>query len=136
MRAMLPALFAIAIPAAPAPAAAPADRISLRGEWAFRLDPEEVGVAERWFEKDLPDRIRLPGSTDEAGFGTAPTERDINRLTRLHRYEGSAWYAREIEIPAAWAGRRVGLFLERCHWQTRVWVDGKDLGSRDSLCVP
>src|SRR5207302_2103138 len=52
-------------------------------------------------------------------------------------YLGVAWYQRDIEIPAAWKDRRVVLFLERPHWETRVWVDEKPCGSADrSLVAP
>ena len=28
------------------------------------------------------------------------------------------------------------LLLERCHWETQVWVDHRPLGMQDTLCVP
>jgi len=111
--------------------------IPLAGEWAFRLDHDDVGVERGWFSVDLPDRAHLPGSTDENHWGR-PNRRppDFQHLARLYEYTGPAWYQREMEIPASWAGRHIVLFLERCHWETHVWVDGKDCGMRDSLCVP
>ncbi len=51
-------------------------------------------------------------------------------------YVGVAWYQRDIEIPAAWAGRRVELFLERPHWETRVFLDGREVGRSDRLGTP
>jgi hypothetical protein len=110
---------------------------SLAGEWAFRLDPEGKGIAEKWFDAALPDRIKLPGSTDEAGYGTKNTRPpDFKYLARLVEYTGPAWYQREIEIPAEWKGKRITLYLERCHWESQAWLDGKPLGMQDSLCVP
>ena len=110
---------------------------SLAGEWQFRLDPQNKGLAEKWFAAALPDKIRLPGSTDEAGYGTKNTRRpDYNYLARLVEYTGPAWYGQEIEVPEAWKGKRVTLLLERCHWESQVWLDGKPLGMQDSLCVP
>ena len=55
---------------------------------------------------------------------------------RLYDYAGPAWYQRDIEIPAAWQGKRVTLFLERCRWVTTVWLDDKRIGSQDSLIAP
>jgi len=55
---------------------------------------------------------------------------------RICEYIGAAWYQRDIEIPAAWAGKRVTLLLERCRWVTTVWVDDRLVGSRDSLVAP
>jgi hypothetical protein len=54
----------------------------------------------------------------------------------VKHYLGVAWYQREIEIPATWAKKRVGLTLERTRWQTTVWVDDKEIGSCHSLVAP
>ena len=141
--------------------------LSLAGAWQFRLDPDDQGVAEAWFANDLPDRLRLPGSLQEQGFGsdvtgdTAWTGGINDRayftdpkyapyrepghvkipfwLQPDKHYVGPAWYQRTVRVPEAWRGKRIVLFLERCHWTTRVWVDGKEAGpsgSADSLSVP
>lgn len=110
--------------------------IDLAGSWQFRLDREDRGVEDKWFLGDLPERIKLPGSADEQGFGDRATRGESGRLTREFSYVGPAWYRREVVIPAHWTGKRITLFLERCHWETRVWVDGEPAGMRDSLSVP
>jgi hypothetical protein len=122
---------------AAAPAGKPSASISLAGEWGFRLDPEKKGLDEKWFAGGLPDKCRLPGSTDENGFGESTTTRpaDLTHLRRLHEYAGPAWYQREIDVPAEWAGRRIVLSLERCHWETQVWLDDRHVGMQDSLCI-
>jgi beta-galactosidase len=51
-------------------------------------------------------------------------------------YLGAAWYQRDIEIPEAWTNRRVVLFLERPHWESRVWLDDQLVGTNNSLCTP
>ncbi|HQK95676.1 MAG TPA: hypothetical protein PLD23_19415, partial [Armatimonadota bacterium] len=118
-------------------AAGQRDTISLSGRWRFELDPGGVGIAERWFEQDLADWVILPGSTDENHKGTPNTRPpDLNGLSRVYEYVGPAWYQREIDIPESWAGLRVTLFLERCHWETRVWLDDQERGTENSLCVP
>ncbi|MCY2953043.1 MAG: hypothetical protein NTU53_13860, partial [Planctomycetota bacterium] len=111
-------------------------RVSLAGEWGFKLDAGKVGVEEKWFARQLGGKIKLPGSTDEAGVGERNVKAaNYDGLSRVWVYVGGAWYQREVEVPAAWAGKRVALFLERCHWESRVWVDEKEVGMRDSLCV-
>ena len=109
---------------------------SLAGTWGFRLDPERRGVAERWFGGALPDSIALPGSTDDAGYGRENDAREVTYLTRTHVFEGQAWYQKEIEIPPQWAGKSVLLFLERCLWETELWVDEEPVGYCDSLLTP
>ncbi|GAJ15614.1 unnamed protein product, partial [marine sediment metagenome] len=41
-----------------------------------------------------------------------------------------------IDIPHAWRDKRFVLFLERVHWETKLWVDGKEIGMRNSLSTP
>ena len=113
-----------------------ATTLSLAGTWGFRLDPERRGVAERWFGGALPDAIALPGSTDDAGYGRENDAREVTYLTRTHVFEGQAWYQKEIEIPPQWEGKSVLLFLERCLWETELWVDEERVGYRDSLLTP
>ena len=138
--------------------------ISLAGQWRFQLDPENIGEKENWYDGKLTDRIKLPGSTAENGFGddisvdTKWTGRIIDRswftdekyekyrqpgnikipfwLTPVKHYVGPAWYQRQVDVPRNWQGRRITLFLERCHWETKVWVDGVAAGMQDSLCTP
>ncbi len=113
--------------------------LDLSGKWAFKLDPNDEGIKENWAVETLSDTIKLPGTTDEGGYGPlGPQTPDrIGVLTRRHEYLGAAWYSREITVPTDWAGKDVELYLERVMWQTQVWVDGKKLSSvEDSLCVP
>jgi hypothetical protein len=113
-----------------------ADSFNLAGTWAFRLDSEDIGVEESWYRAELPDRLVLPGTTDEAKQGVAGAERR-GALTRRHEYMGPAWYQRHVTIPEAWAGMDVELFLERVLWQSRVWVDGRECGEPlDSFAAP
>ena len=142
----------------------PEMRVSLAGEWGFQLDPKDVGEEDKWFDKDLPLRIKLPGSTVEGGFGddisveTEWTGDIVDRswytekryekyrqpgnvkvpfwLTPLKHYVGAAWYQKTVDIPESWRGKRVILFLERAHWETKLWVDGKEIGMRNSLSTP
>ncbi|MGB7264043.1 MAG: sugar-binding domain-containing protein, partial [Terracidiphilus sp.] len=116
---------------------APVQHICLAGTWAFRLDPSGKGMNDRWFEKNVGEEtIFLPGSTDQAGYGQRVTTPAEGRLSRPYTYTGPAWYQKEFTIPEVWRDDRITLFLERCHWQTSVWIDGKSYGSQNSLSVP
>ena len=110
---------------------------SLAGSWRFQLDPATNGLSSKWFESTLAGQIRLPGSTDEAKVSPTNTAKpNLDGLYRLRPYFGPAWYQRDLEIPAGWSGKRVRLFIERAHWETQAWLDGKPLGSQDSLISP
>ncbi len=158
-------LFAAAVLAMPIDPARAADeaRINLTGEWALALDRDDVGVQQQWFGRSFADRIRLPGSLQEQGFGEEPGvdspwtgtlregEWDKPKYAPYRKpggfkmpfwlqpkkvYVGPAWYQRDVTIDPSWTNRRVMLNLERCHWFSRVWVDGAEIGQRDSLSTP
>ena len=67
-------------------------KISLAGQWNFKLDPDGVGQKEQWFSKELADRAKLPGSLDEQGLGFKNTQKHLNHLTREYEDTGQAWY--------------------------------------------
>lgn len=113
-----------------------AQTISLEGNWRFKLDPEDKGTSEQWHSKTLSDEISLPGSCEEQGYGVKNIKADMERLTRDVAYEGKAWYQKDFEVPASWNGKHVELFLERCHWESNVWIDGRFIGSENTLSVP
>jgi hypothetical protein len=138
--------------------------LPLAGVWRFALDRGDAGVRERWFERDLPQTIRLPGVLQAQGYGDEISTRtpwvlslydrfwflreDCKPYTRAgavkvpflsqppRHYVGVAWYQRDIDIPAAWRDRRVVLFMERPRWESTVWVDGRRAGSNNSLVAP
>lgn len=141
-----------------------ADVISLAGKWRFDLDRADAGMAERWFARPLAHSFRLPGSLPEEGVGddvtvdTSWTGSIIDRsffdapqyakyrqpgnvrvpfwLQPEKYYAGVTWFQKSVDVPSAWSGRRVALFLERPHWETRVWVDERFIGANDSLGAP
>ncbi len=68
---------------------------------------------------------------------TKPGHVEVPYLSQpVRHYLGVAWYQRDIEIAAAWAGKRVALSLERTRWVTDVYVDDKLVGSNRSLVAP
>lgn len=139
---------------------AAAERLSLSGTWQVALDPQGVGRAELWHTRALAQPIELPGSLPDARLGnpvtvdtpwiggifdrsyfTAPEYAAYRQpgavkvpfwLQPETHYVGQAWYQRSITVPEAWGGRRVTLELERPHWRTTVWLDGREVGSCDA----
>jgi len=137
--------------------------LDLAGTWRFNLDPRDEGVTDGWFKERLPERIHLPGTLTAQGFGDKVSMRtkwtgdlqpawtedpyykqfqgDENFrmpfwLQPERLYVGAAWYQRDLDLPAEWVGQRVVLFLERPHWETRVWLDGIEVGRCDRLGTP
>lgn len=112
--------------------------IDLSGEWRFQLDPMDFGrtPGSEIYLKTLPDIIMLPGSTDTGKKGIKNINQYVDRLSRKYEYEGPAWYQRDIEIPEEWSDRLIKLELERCHWETTVWLDGVEIGKDERLSTP
>lgn len=114
------------------------DRIDISGTWRFQLDPMGFGKTpgSELYKAKLAETILLPGSTDQGGKGVRTTARYVDRLTRKFEYCGMAWYQREVCIPQAWEGKVIRLFLERCHWETGVYVDGNPVSWDERLSTP
>ena len=137
--------------------------IDLSGEWQFQLDLTDVGEQEKWFNKDLKESVKLPGSMVENGKGYpvnletewtggvkntewhqhpyyAPYHDDNNIrfpywLQPDKKYTGAAWYSKTITIPETWEGQNVWLNLERPHWESTVWVNGAKVAMQNSLAT-
>ena len=138
--------------------------IDLKGTWQFKIDSTDAGEKEQWFNKNLDGNITLPGSLTTNNIGnditlTTPWTGDIIDssyfikpeyakyrepgnikvpfwLQPTKYYKGAAWYQKEVDIPASWNKKHINLFLERCHWETTVWVDGIKTNTQISLGAP
>lgn len=112
--------------------------IDLSGLWRFQLDPMGFGKTpgSELYQSKLTESIVLPGSMDESGKGIPNTVSHVDRLSRKFEYCGQAWYQREVEIPESWQGKEIILTLERCHWETSVYVDGVPAGTDERLSTP
>ncbi len=110
--------------------------MDLSGNWAFALDPDNAGITKEFWNETFGETVALPGTTDTNRKGKENTNRnETTQLSRLYRYEGPAWYSKEINLSAEWKGKEIMLYLERTR-PTTVWVDGKLVGKCDYLSVP
>ena len=57
-------------------------------------------------------------------------------LTPERHYVGPAWYRRKVYVPRDWSGLPITLYLERPHIETKVYVNGHEVGRRMSLSTP
>ncbi len=140
------------------------ERLSLSGEWKFRIDSLDQGINNKWYERPADETVVLPGSMAENGKGDEVTlktdwtgdivdksyftEKKYERyrqpgnikipfwLKPVKYYKGVAWYQKEIDLPIGWNGKDVILFLERPHWESTVYINGKKAGTENSLAVP
>ncbi|NEU07041.1 glycoside hydrolase family 2 [Flavihumibacter sp. R14] len=119
------------------------EKLSLAGRWNVKLDSQNEGVKQKWFTQEFEKAIQLPGTLDDAGIGEKTSLSDekmekevVLKLARKHSYIGPAWYSKEITIPQNWKEKNIRLSLERVIWNTRIWIDGKEAGSDESLSAP
>ena len=93
-------------------------------------------LAETQFIAALPRDMAWYKLPQYAAY-TKPGHVEVPYLSQpVKHYLGVAWYQRDIEIPEAWRGKRLGLMLERTRWQTTVYLDEKEIGKCHSLVAP
>lgn len=116
----------IPLPEHPRPDFERGEWLNLNGRWAFRFDPGDVGERDRWFDdspESFPLSILVPFPWGSPLSGVAD-EADV------------AWYARAIQVPEAWAGKRIFLVVGASDWRTRGWLDGRPVGLHQGGYTP
>jgi len=97
--------------------------LCLNGDWRLALDPEDVGVKERWFEEQhTPDAIpvRVPSVWDL----WAPD------------YDGVGWYFRDFEVGGDFKADVLELQFEAVDYYAEVWLNGARLGAHEGGYTP
>lgn len=87
--------------------------INLNGEWEFRFDDSV----------EYDQTIIVPFS-----WG-AP-------LSGVKDHGDIGWYARAVEVPDAWADRRVFLVVGASDWKTAAWLAGELAGEHRGVIHP
>ncbi|MCU0916561.1 MAG: hypothetical protein MUC88_18655 [Planctomycetes bacterium] len=129
-------------------------QIDLSGSWQFDVDPEDVGVREKWFEgrRSFQRQIQVPGAWNAQGvefetqeqlqrYLAQPVEEKLRgpgtEADRLfHVYPGPGWYRRIVQVPGAWRGRTIWLKFGGVHRNADVWIDGRHVGTHIGYVVP
>lgn len=106
------------------------NRIDLSGKWALSLDKGAASFLPDFYG----DKIYLPSTTSYSKRGERYPYEDLGNLTDEYRFEGNAWYKREITLEGI-SDKTVKLFLERTRITT-VYFDGLLIGKRDSIIAP
>ncbi|HOD48577.1 MAG TPA: hypothetical protein PLJ71_21435, partial [Candidatus Hydrogenedentes bacterium] len=109
--------------------------ISLRGEWDFVTDPRligrhRMGKGPGWNEPDWTNarKISVPGCWEAQGVGEPGMSQEwglpFDCIPRPlnHVYMGTARYRRSVDIPDAWAGKRVWLKVGGVRTEAWFWV--------------
>ena len=139
--------------------------MDLSGEWSYKLDTADVGIAENWQSVKFTEKLKLPGSLNENNIGfdvsvntnwtgnmwndslwyTDPKMKKYRQegnvkipfwLQPNKTYKGAAWYQKEVEIPQDWENSTMNLHLERVHWEATLWIDNEKVAMKNSLATP
>jgi len=92
--------------------------LNLNGTWQFEIDRSCSGI-ERGYQsgKDLTQRIVVP----------FPPESQLSGIRGLD-FMNCVWYRRKVAIPASWKGKRALVRFGAVDYETRVWVNGREVG--------
>ena len=93
----------------------------LAGNWELA-----IGGRPDTLPATFPETIMLPGTTVTQHKGAENKQVDARGWSENYQSPGRAWYQRDIDIPSAWSGKRIVLFLERTR-PSRLWADGKEV---------
>jgi len=101
--------------------------------WWFKLDPNDVGLKEKWQEKPWAevskwDLLR----TDFYWDNPYRSETDPALVEKVVNYDGVAWYAVRQTIPTEMKGRKILLYFGAVGGSCQVYVNGKLAGTHPS----
>lgn len=100
--------------------------LNLNGIWQFEMDPGRSGI-----DRGLPNAGKLSGEI----LVPFPPESSLSGVG--HRdFIPAVWYRRTFEIPQSWENKRVLLHFEASDYQTRVWLNGREVGSHRGGYTP
>jgi Beta-galactosidase/beta-glucuronidase len=105
-------------------------KIDLSGIWNFQLDEEKSGA-----KTSFNDTIMLPGTTSYYKKGKKNYKAELGCLTEEYKFEGCAWFSKNIYISEEILDKNSFIFLERTR-VTTLWVNGVEVGTKNSLCTP
>lgn len=101
--------------------------LNLNGSWNFKFVDYDVGIKKHWYtgEKFFDREIIVP----------FPFQ---SKLSGIHdtSFHDIVWYQREFSIPKHWEGKRVLLHFGAVDYKSKVWLNGKFLGSNVGGYVP
>ncbi|RZQ63918.1 AbfB domain-containing protein [Amycolatopsis suaedae] len=101
-----------ALPEYPRPQLVRSEWQNLNGVWEFTGAPN---INTPPTGQRLPESVLVPYPIESA-------------LSGIMRHEDSMFYRRTFTVPDGWAGRRIMLNFGAVTWETRVWVNGTQVG--------
>lgn len=92
------------------------DKFLLDGNWNYKLDPNKIGIDEKWFDKQV---LEFDGTIKVPAF----FETQIGK-----EFDGWIWYFREFEFNKKDKEQKLALFFEGVDDDASVWLNGNFIG--------
>lgn len=89
---------------------------SLGGQWFYKLDPEKIGINQKWFEQG---NVVFDGSLKVPEFFELQIEKE---------FDGWVWYFNEFNFTNLNKEKALAIFFEGVDDDATVWINGKFVG--------
>ena len=112
-------------------------------KWAADVDPLKP-----WLQYPRPDMARnawmclnglwdysitqkgiKPEKWDGSILVPYPLESALSGVRRKISENENLWYKRTFKVPNVWKKKHILLNFEACDWETKIWVDGNEVGT-------
>src|SRR4051794_24409111 len=105
----------------------PEGRYLLDGDWYFKLDNEDQGIKQHFFN-----------STSTAGWKTVrvPNVWNVGDASNASMAGGIGWYRKDFTLPDADSALHWALRFESVNYRTQVWLNGVRVGENPGAYIP
>jgi beta-galactosidase len=120
-----------------------ADRLSLNGQWRFRLSPHarvQPDLAREDLDDDGWDSIPVPSQWQLQGYG-APAYTNVRYPfpvdpPHVPNENPTGDYRLHFDVPRDWSGERTIVRFDGVDSCARVWMNGRELGTTSGSRLP
>lgn len=92
--------------------------LELKGEWLFKIDPDDVGLSQFWYSSNFDrsdwDTVEVPGFWE--------------RYSNFAKYDGIAWYYKSFEVGEIDKRKKYAIFFGGVDDDCGVWLNGEFVG--------
>ncbi len=99
----------------------------ISGIWNFRVDWNNEGIKNKWFEKPLTNTIPMP---------VPSSYNDITQEIEIRDFIGNVWYEKCFFVPASWRNRLVSIYFGSVTHRASVYINGSEVTSHEGGFLP
>lgn len=94
------------------------ETLTLNGDWYFKTDPANAGIAGQWFNL-----------SDPSGWDVLPVPGNWDLENAYANYKGTAWYARSFTVDEAYRNYPIYLSMTAAYRNCTIWINGAQVGT-------